>query len=154
MKESTSKYIHLDEWFITTMDRKNDNHHQTEELHFPQCNRHLLKKSNYSCSIIKKRDVCTWETHASYGPLHEPVSLASKNATLRLMLGLDFSLQLLPGWVREAFKDRWEIQMYLIKRGIMNSTQLAFRSICSEQIKLYRQTCHDRSDTTELMAVL
>lgn len=44
MKESTSKYIHLDEWFITTMDRKNDNHHQTEELHFPQCNRHLLKK--------------------------------------------------------------------------------------------------------------
>lgn len=36
----------------------------------------------------------------------------------------------------------------------MNSTQLAFRSICSEQIKLYRQTCHDRSDTTELMAVL
>lgn len=97
------------------------------------------KKSNYSCSIIKKRDVCMWETHANYGPLHEPVSLASKNATLRLMLGLDFSLQLLPGWVREAFKDRWEIQMYLIKRGIMNSTQLAFRSICSEQIKLYRQ---------------
>lgn len=38
--------------------------------------------------------------------------------------------------------------------GHMNSTQLAFKSMHSEQIKLYKQTCQNWSDRTELMAVL